>query len=64
MESSYPTLIYLDLSFNPLPDINNALMLKIGNCSQLETLILTGCNAINDDGITNLIHGEKAKAKA
>lgn len=47
-ESSYPTLVYLDLSFNPVPDINNALMLKVGNCSLLETLILTGCSAVSD----------------
>jgi F-box/leucine-rich repeat protein 2/20 len=56
--------VYLDLSFNPLPDINNALMLKVGNCAQLEALILTGCSTISDEAISNLINGEKAKGKS
>lgn len=56
--------MYLDISFNPVPDINNALMMKVGNCSLLETLILTGCSAISDEAISNLINGEKAKGKA
>lgn len=38
-------------------------MLKVGNCPLLETLILTGCSAVTDESIMNLINGEKGKAK-
>lgn len=38
-------------------------MLKVGNCGSLETLILTGCSAITDESIMNLINGEKGKGK-
>lgn len=33
----------LNLSFNPSKEVNNALMIKVGMCTNLETLILTGC---------------------
>ena len=39
-------------------------MLKVGNCAQLEALILTGCSTISDEAISNLINGEKAKGKS
>lgn len=29
-------------------------MLKLANCVKLESLILTGCESITDEGITNL----------
>jgi hypothetical protein len=48
LEASYETMLYLDLSFNGREDFNNALMLKVGNCGGLETLVLTGCSAITD----------------
>ena len=38
-------------------------MAKLGMCTKLETLILTGCETISDQGINNLIYGEKGKVK-
>ncbi len=49
----------MDLSFNPQKDVNSTLMKNIGMCLKLKTLILTGCENINDEGINNLIFGDK-----
>jgi hypothetical protein len=38
-------------------------MVKIGMCLKLENLILTGCEQISDEGINNLIYGDKSKGK-
>jgi hypothetical protein len=56
-------LTYLNMSFNPSKEINNALMIKVGMCTNLNTLILTGCEHITDEGMNNLIYGDKLKGK-
>ena len=56
-------LVHLNLSFNPTKDVNNALMIKVGMCPNIETLILTGCESISDEGMNNLIYGDKSKGK-
>lgn len=38
-------------------------MVKIGMCINIETLILTGCETVSDDGMNNLIYGDKMKGK-
>lgn len=38
-------------------------MIKIGMCLNLRTLILTGCEHITDEGMNNLIYGDKLKSK-
>jgi hypothetical protein len=35
IHSSAHTLTYIDLSFNAVPEINNALMAKLGMCAKL-----------------------------
>ena len=57
IESSVNKLEYLDLSFNTVSEINNALMAKISVCTKLETLILTGCEKVSDEGINILMSG-------
>ena len=32
-------------------------------CAKIETIVLTGCQKISDEGINNLIYGEKGKGK-
>lgn len=51
------------MSFNPGKDINNALMIKVGMCLNLQSIILTGCDHISDEGMNNLIYGDKLKGK-
>ena len=63
ISASKESLVSLDISFNVANDINNALMSKIGMCMRLEEIILTGCEKISDEGINNLIYGEKGKGK-
>ena len=46
--SSTEKLVSLNMSFNPSKDVNNALMIKVGMCLNLRTLILTGCEHITD----------------
>lgn len=61
--NSTEKLVSLDLSFNSSKEINNALMIKVGMCINLKTLILTGCEHISDEGMNNLIYGDKVKGK-
>jgi hypothetical protein len=51
------------LSFNNPAEINNALMGKLGMCLKLEEIILTGCEKVSDEGLNNLMIGEKGKNK-
>jgi hypothetical protein len=51
------------MSFNPNKDINNTLMIKVGMCFNLQSIILTGCEYISDEGMNNLIYGDKLKGK-
>jgi hypothetical protein len=53
----------LNISFNSSKEINNLMMAKVGMCLSLETLILTGCEHISDEGVNNLIYGDKLKGK-
>lgn len=46
--SSVNRLAYIDLSFNTVAEINNGLMAKLGMCSKLEEVILTGCEKVSD----------------
>lgn len=39
-------------------------MAKLGMCTKLEEIILTGCEKVTDEGINNLIIGQKTKVKA
>ena len=43
IEPSTEKITSLDISFNGTKEVNNALMIKIGMCPNLQTLILTGC---------------------
>jgi len=43
IEPSAEKLTHLDLSFNPTKEVNSALMVKVGMCLNLRTLVLTGC---------------------
>ncbi len=38
-------------------------MIKIGMCLHLKTLALTGCESVSDEGMNNLIYGDKIKGK-
>lgn len=38
-------------------------MIKVGMCLNLQTLIITGCEHITDEGMNNLIYGDKLKGK-
>lgn len=38
-------------------------MAKLGMCTKLEKVILTGCEKVSDEGINNLMNGEKGKGK-
>ena len=61
--NSTEKLTYLNMSFNPSKDVNNALMIRVGMCIHLKTIILTGCEHITDEGMNNLIYGDKLKGK-
>lgn len=61
IHSSANKLVYIDLSFNTVAEINNGLMAKLGMCTKLEEIILTGCEKVSDEGINNLMIGEKGK---
>lgn len=37
--------------------------MKVGMCLNMKTLILTGCEALSDDAMNNLIYGDKVKGK-
>jgi len=63
IHSSANKLVYIDLSFNTVAEINNGLMAKLGMCTKLEEIILTGCEKVSDEGINNLMIGEKGKNK-
>ena len=45
---SIPKLKSVNISFNNNKELNNLLMAKLGMCTKLETLILTGCETISD----------------
>lgn len=60
---SVDRLTSFNISFNTAKDINKDLMIKVGMCLKLENLILTGCEQISDEGINNLIYGDKSKGK-
>lgn len=62
--NSTERLISLNLSFNASKEVNNALMIKVGMCIHLRTIILTGCENITDEGMNNLIYGDKIKGKS
>lgn len=38
-------------------------MIKVGMCLNLRELVLTGCENISDEGVNNLIYGDKLKGK-
>ena len=61
--ASSEKLTSLNLSFNGTKEINNALMTKVGMCLQLQELVLTGCECLTDEGMSNLIYGDKIKGK-
>lgn len=63
IENSTSKLTTLDISFNASKEVNNALMVKVGMCPNIQTLILTGCEFITDEGMNNLIYGDKVKGK-
>lgn len=48
LTNSQEKLTHLNISFNPSKEINNALMIKVGMCLNLQTLILTGCEHVTD----------------
>ena len=56
IETSNDSLTHLDISFNR-EEVNNQTMLKVGNCTRLESLILIDNKALTDETITYLIHG-------
>ncbi len=45
------------MSFCRSPDFNKDFFIQLGNCSELEQIIFTGCNQISDDDIVNLTNG-------
>lgn len=63
VSNSIEKLTYLDISFNASKEVNNSLMVKVGMCLNMETLVLTGCESISDEGMNNLIYGDKLKGK-
>ena len=63
IEAATQKLTYLDISFNPSKEINNQLMTKIGMCLSLQTLILTGCEYLGDEGMNNIFKGDIVKGK-
>jgi F-box and leucine-rich repeat protein 2/20 len=63
IEPSTDKLASLNISFNASKEVNNALMIKVGMCLGLESLVLTGCEFISDEGMNNLIYGDKTKGK-
>lgn len=63
LAQSSESLLNLNMSFNNGKDINNQLMVRVGMCIHLQSLILTGCENISDEGINNLIYGDKVKGK-
>ena len=38
-------------------------MSKLGTCTKLISLILTGCEKLSDEGLNNLSYGEKTNPK-
>ena len=38
-------------------------MQKLGICTKLEKIVLTGCEMVSDEGMNNLIFGDKTKGK-
>lgn len=48
ISNSLEKLTSLNISFNPSKEVNNAMMVKVGMCLNLKTLILTGCENITD----------------
>jgi F-box/leucine-rich repeat protein 2/20 len=63
LDKSFESLEVVDLSFNDREGFNNTLMPKIGSCPHLRLLILTGLPAISDEGINQLINGERKEGK-
>mgnify|MGYP003430707164 CR=1 FL=1 len=48
ISNSVEKLTYLNISFNGSKEVSNAIMVKVGMCLNLNTLILTGCENISD----------------
>ena len=63
ISQSLEKLLSLNISFNSSKEVSNLLMIKVGMCLELQNLILTGCDHISDEGINNLIYGDKQKGK-
>ena len=56
--NSMKTLKQLDISFNNGKDLNDAFMLKLGSCKELQSLFLTGCSRISDHWMNQLMNGD------
>lgn len=63
ISNSAEKLTHLNLSFNATKEVSNPLMVKVGMCLQLRELVLTGCECLSDEGMNNLIYGDKLKGK-
>ncbi|KAL4449212.1 hypothetical protein ABPG74_015594 [Tetrahymena malaccensis] len=64
ISNSMDHLKYLDLSFMTNEEASKHVMEKIGDCRQLEQLILTGTANIEDSGISQMINGTSNVKKA
>ena len=46
-----------NIKLNNKKDLNNAVVSKIGNCTNLEKIDLTGCSSVTEDGIMGFLNG-------
>lgn len=58
INSCQQTLMDFEAANNDQPEVNNSLLAKLGTCWNLESLDITGCVNIDDQGFVALSKGE------